>query len=1339
MNDPNDKFMAPRIGIEERTGGSCTSTDVSSPGTIPPSTSLESGQDMETALWPVEQQGGNNNSVIFDVGNSVEAGLAQEAVANVSLPSSGLINEGCTCYLNSLLQLLFHLGYFRAAVYRMPEEGEEEDGSCSISEALKELFFHMQERTTPGHTKKLTAAFGWTERELFIQHDIQEMATLLRDNLEEKMKGTVTEGAINQLFEGRGEQVVMTLDKTYVSRSRDIFYDIHLPLSPHVTLIESLRSLTVKEQLVGDNKYRVEELGKEPEYKDAEKSYEFCRFPPVIWFHLKRFEMNLMSPSLEMKKVNNRLEFPVELCLQEFEKGGENCEVGKRQNEEPKESNGNHAEEMTEKQKQQQQQQLQQQQPFSTNSPAIYDLQGVIVHRGSVRSGHYYCYIRQWDPVQESFLRWIEYDDDKVTVVSEDLAVSNNFGGCVTRQGRQSSVMATNNAYILSYVRRADCAKVLASPAADSIPQRVWNAYQREVLEDNRRLQMENEQRRKMNLVIFTDELIREHVEQFQSETFPRDIRASAKLGIELGIEKRDPVRLVYEVIAAHKQLRALQLNPGEFRLWRSIANRSIRPNLPLKTYEACGDTLMAEYLDKGEELNSPMTSIFVYLQLPTILPPFPVTDATSFILQSQKSEGVNEIACSILLRQSVKLDSVNLCLEYGCYRRSQFFVYLELRSEEGFLLEYKDRGYTNERTLFNFKVNPELQNILGLVYRIEMPKAAASVRVREIRLSAPATALPTLQPTYHPGEAVLPEANEENVLIFFKYFNYITCRLIYAGSAIVPLTATIEACGNVLRQLLDEDGATTEPIQMLEEKHATVRPLRNDETIASARITSAAVLIGQREETPLVCRYPRVEEYLNAILHAVLVRIVHIKFEKNTTPHLWMFDSSGTSINGGSVISTSSNGSSSSNINFNTTGRSGSAGGGGGGGGDNNSNSSGVLVGSDREGGVVGDSSVVEFVLCTKDEEKECCDTSFYASRRFDVNEIYMRSMNTQWSYAEVCEVIGAASGFDPNYIRLYRGDANVREQVSPEADPSPSTMSFGELLGGGRNCVLFFEVLPKPRRAIEAMPRVIVTVRTETNEPLYTEKIVMRQNASFGDLVRGTLERCSRMLRRRIPTTAAAAAAKDGNSSRINKSSDGCDINSANMGDGVAVPFRIASHYVVVVVDVGVGTIRKIIEAPMTPDGKCNCGLPIKAEREPLTLSLLPARPLMENEFRLACCHGDWPGDMYGCQPFIFGQPFFVTINNATTVSGAREVLLEYSGVPPGEVASSRYGVVMYTDIVRHFPNWNERLYLYWKNTENSSGRIPTLLLNHKRPREKPGSRYVVQNNPALRISKK
>ncbi|KAH9600796.1 hypothetical protein LSM04_006301 [Trypanosoma melophagium] len=202
-------------------------------------------------------------------------------------PFVGLVNEGCTCYLNALLQLLFHLGYFREAVYRMPVDDDDHDdddesnnnnsiniaGKCSIPRALQELFFQMQEGDTPAHTKRLTDAFDWGEKELFVQHDIQEMATLLRDNLEEKMKGTVTEGTINQLFQGCGEQKVETLDKQFKSCSRDVFYDIHLPLGSNKTLIESLESLTEKELLTGDNKYRVEKPGEEPEYKDAEKSY----------------------------------------------------------------------------------------------------------------------------------------------------------------------------------------------------------------------------------------------------------------------------------------------------------------------------------------------------------------------------------------------------------------------------------------------------------------------------------------------------------------------------------------------------------------------------------------------------------------------------------------------------------------------------------------------------------------------------------------------------------------------------------------------------------------------------------------------------------------------------------------------------------------------------------------------------------------------------------------------------------------------------------------------------------------------------------------------------------
>ncbi|RNF07967.1 putative ubiquitin hydrolase [Trypanosoma rangeli] len=1297
MNGRNDNLLPP-IGSDDRVTGSESSMEDSSPGTVPPSTSIESGQDGDNVLWPEEQQGENNTSLMCEVENGTAAAATPEAAEDLSVPSSGLINEGCTCYLNSLLQLLFHLGYFRNAVYRMPDEADEY--GCSIPQALKELLFHMQKRTTPGHTKKLTAAFGWTERELFIQHDIQEMATLLRDNLEEKMKGTVTEGTINQLFEGRGEQVVMTLDKAHVSRSRDTFYDIHLPLTPYVTLIESLRSLTVKEQLVGDNKYRVEEPGKKPEYKDAEKSYEFRRFPPVIWFHLKRFEMNLMSPSLEMKKVNSRLEFPLELCLQEFEKGDEGSDTGATQNQ----GNEKHAGQTMEPQ----------QQPFSTHSPAIYDLQGVIVHRGSVRSGHYYCYIRQWDPVHERFVRWIEYDDEKVTVVSEDLAVSNNFGGHLMRQGRSSAVMATNNAYILSYVRRADCPKVLAPPPLDSIPQRVLDALESEILEEERRQRIEDEQRRKLNIVLFTDDIIREYVDAFPSELFPRDTRTAEIPGIVLEVQKQDTVRLVYDKVATHKQLSALHLVPGEFCLWRSLAHRGQRRDIPLKIHTSRGDTLMTSYLDRNEELGSPMTTILLYLQLPTTLPPFPVTDATPLICEAQKSVGVNEIRCSMHLRYPTQLDAVMLYLECSCDRRYQLLVYLELLDTDGFLLEYKDRGYASEQTVFNLKVNPEGRLIQKLVYQIETPGVPSSVGVREIRLGAPAAALPSLQPKYSPGEAVLQEPTKGSVLIFFKYFNYVTHRLTYAGSAIVPLTATIEACANVLRHLLGEEGTVTRPIQMLEERRGIVHPLRNDETIASI---SAVVLVGQQKDAPLVCCYPGVENYLSALSHAIHARIMYVKFGKRNTSPTLMLDSNN-SRSGGSCSSVY------------TTGK-----------GEVGRSSGDVLAGDDGAGGgVAGKCHVLEFVLSTAEDSGECCDTNFYNSRRFEVVREYAMTMDTRWSYAEVCHVVGEKSGYDPNYIRLYRADTSVAEQLSPEVDPSLSTETVGNILNSGRNA-FFFEVLPEPRRLIEAMPRVIATVRTEKNEPLYTEKLVVRQNVTFGELVQGILQRCFLVLQRR--RSAASAAVTDGSAS--SHTSDHAmrtgahSTTSTRRSSRATTPFVIGLHYLILVVDVGAGVIKQIIEAPMTPDGKCNCRMPVLAGREPLTLSLVPAQPLQDNQFRLACCQGEWRDEMYGYPPLTFGQPFVVTVSDSITVTGAREVLLAYTGVLPSEVESSKNGVLMYLDVVRSFPSWDDKLFLYWKCTENHSNRIPSLMLNHKRPRERQGSRYVAQNNPTLRISKR
>ena len=42
----------------------------------------------------------------------------------------GLVNEGSTCYINSLLQTLYTIGLFRSSIYRLETPKEEEEVLC---------------------------------------------------------------------------------------------------------------------------------------------------------------------------------------------------------------------------------------------------------------------------------------------------------------------------------------------------------------------------------------------------------------------------------------------------------------------------------------------------------------------------------------------------------------------------------------------------------------------------------------------------------------------------------------------------------------------------------------------------------------------------------------------------------------------------------------------------------------------------------------------------------------------------------------------------------------------------------------------------------------------------------------------------------------------------------------------------------------------------------------------------------------------------------------------------------------------------------------------------------
>ncbi|OHT04492.1 hypothetical protein TRFO_28001 [Tritrichomonas foetus] len=288
----------------------------------------------------------------------------------------GLNNQGATCYMNSLLQALYHLSAFRRLVYEIPTTGSE-DSDTSIPLNLQRLFCQMQFCDKSCSTVALTKSFGWGSAETFMQHDIEEFSRVLIDNLEMKMKGTPLQDAIPRLFKGKFRNYIRCKDIQYESLHVEDFYDLSMDVKGIKCLHDSFKKYTQPDDLVGDNQYQVEGQGKH----DAIMGTEFLEFPSVLHLHLRRFMYNVETNG--MIKINDKFEFPQEIELTEF---------------------------------------LAQDSPDRQKSN-IFDLYGVLVHSGGVYGGHYYAFLRTSNGNQ-----WYKFNDSVVSKDSVENAIDDNFG-----------------------------------------------------------------------------------------------------------------------------------------------------------------------------------------------------------------------------------------------------------------------------------------------------------------------------------------------------------------------------------------------------------------------------------------------------------------------------------------------------------------------------------------------------------------------------------------------------------------------------------------------------------------------------------------------------------------------------------------------------------------------------------------------------------------------------------------------------------------------------------------------------------------------------------------------
>ncbi|KAK9019655.1 hypothetical protein V6N11_054168 [Hibiscus sabdariffa] len=476
----------------------------------------------------------------------------------------GLKNQGATGYMNSLLQTLYHIPYFRRAMYHMPTTENDIPTGC-IPLALQRLFYKLQYSETSVATKELTKSFGWGTCDSFIQHDVQELNRVLSEKLEDKMKGTVVEGTIQQLFEGHRMNYIECINVDYKSTRKESFYDLQLDVKGCKDVYASFDKYVEVECLEGDNKYHAEQYG----LQDARKGVLFIDFPPVLQLQLKRFEYDSMQDTVV--KINDIFEFPLQLDLDR--------EYGKYLSPEADRSIRN-----------------------------LYTLHSVLAHSDGAHGEHYYAYIR---PTLSD--QWFKFDDERVTEENVKRALEGQYGGDEELPQTNPGFSKTpfkftkySNAYLLVYIRESDKDKIICNVDEKDIAEHLRIRLKKE--------QEEKEQKRKEKAKARLYTVIKVARNEDLAEQIGRDIYfdlVDHEKVRSFQIQNQMPFNVFKEEVA--KEF-GIPVQYQRFWLWAKRQNHTYRPNRPLTHQEEAQS--VGQLREVPNKINNAELKLFLEVEL---------------------------------------------------------------------------------------------------------------------------------------------------------------------------------------------------------------------------------------------------------------------------------------------------------------------------------------------------------------------------------------------------------------------------------------------------------------------------------------------------------------------------------------------------------------------------------------------------------------------------------------------------------------------------------------------------------------------------------------------------
>ncbi|KAG7380889.1 Ubiquitin carboxyl-terminal hydrolase 34 [Phytophthora pseudosyringae] len=358
---------------------------------------------------------------------------------------AGLVNPGCICYMNSLVQQLFMMPTFCGGLLGLDCSQIVPDRSSSSwkeeVEQLQKLFVSLAytnyRSSDPTSFARSHKDMDGNTTDVNIQMDADEFFSLLLDRLEMFIRTKATADAdeedskanpdgdfMAQCFGGVLVNQILT-QQGNLSEREEKFFALSLEVSKKRHLAESLGLYVQGETLEGENAYFCERAQRKV---SATKRVCIKTLPQTLVCHLKRFEFDY--DTMEKVKINDYLEFPMELDMFPYTSEALAATDGAKTD-------------------------------SKTERVMMYDLVGVVVHSGTSDTGHYYSFIKDRHDTENQ--RWLEFNDEVVREFEVEIMGEECFGGEEVAQkwdaiqGTYCPIvqMKRRSAYMLIYERRS--------------------------------------------------------------------------------------------------------------------------------------------------------------------------------------------------------------------------------------------------------------------------------------------------------------------------------------------------------------------------------------------------------------------------------------------------------------------------------------------------------------------------------------------------------------------------------------------------------------------------------------------------------------------------------------------------------------------------------------------------------------------------------------------------------------------------------------------------------------------------------------------------------------------